>query len=120
MHEKISHKVEHIWHCGKCDGEFLECDYRYILKVELKDVTGNLHGVITFDDAANQLMGISAKDLCLLTTESTSIAEIVQRIYKKQLLLTISIRTETFSKNARLKVVIVMVENTSSTTSLDT
>ena len=25
--KKISHKVGNIWHCGKCDGEFLECDY---------------------------------------------------------------------------------------------
>ena len=73
-----------------------------------------------FDDAANQLMGISAKYPYLLATESTSAAEIVQRICKKQLLLTLSIRTDMFSGNACLKVVIVMVENTSSTTSLDT
>ena len=86
----------------------------------MEDVTGNIHGVITFDDASNQLMGISSKYLCLLANESTSIAEIVQRICKKQLLITLSIRIETFSGNACLKVVIVMVENTSSTTSLDT
>ena len=99
---------------------FPECDYRYILKVDLEDVTRTIHGVITFDDDANQLMGISAKDLCLLATESTSIAEIVQRICKKQLLLNVSIRTNMFCGNTCLKVVILMVENTSSTTSLDT
>ena len=37
--KKIADKVGDIWHCGKCDGEFLECDYRYILKVELDDIT---------------------------------------------------------------------------------
>ena len=63
--KKITHKVGEIWHCTKCDGESLECDYRYILKVDLEDVTRYLHGVIAFDDATNQLMGISAKDLCL-------------------------------------------------------
>ena len=78
--KKIADKVGDIWHCGKCDGEFVECDYRYMLKVDLEDVTRNIHGVIAFDDAANQLMGISAKDLCLLANESTSIVEIVQRI----------------------------------------
>ena len=118
--KKIADKFGDSWHCGKCDGEFAKCDYRYILKVDLEDVTGNLHGVIAFDDAANQLMGISAKGLCLLETESTSIVEIVQRIYKKQLLLALSIRTEMFCGNAHLKVVIMMVENTSSVTSLDT
>ena len=118
--KNIADKVGDIWHCGKCDGDFAECDYRYILKVDLEDLTGNIHGVIAFDNATNQLMGISAKYLCLLATESTSIAEIVQRICKKQLLLTLSIRTETLFGNARLKVVIVMVENTSSTISLHT
>ena len=56
--KKISHKVGNIWHCGKCDGEFLECDYRYILKVDLEDITGQLHGVAASDDVAKQLMGI--------------------------------------------------------------
>ena len=77
--KNIADKVGDIWHCGKCDGEFPECDYRYILKVDLEDVTRYLHGVIAFDDATNQLMGISTKDLCLLSTESASIVEIVQR-----------------------------------------
>ena len=96
--KKIAEKVGDIWHCGKCDGEFAECDYRYILKVDLEDVTGNIHGVIAFDDFANQLMGISAKYLCLLATESTSIAEIVQRICKKQLILTLLIRIDVLRK----------------------
>ena len=110
--KNIAHKVGDIWHCDKCDGDFLECDYWCILKVDLEDVTGYLYGVIAFDDATNQLMGISTKDLSLLSTKSTSIIEIVQRICKKQLLLTLSDRTETFCGITRIKVVIVMVQNT--------
>ena len=110
--KKIVNKVGDIWHCGKCDGEFIECDYRYILKVDLEDLTRNIHGVIAFDNVANQLMGISAKYMCLLATESTSIVEIVQRICKKQLLLTLSVRTEMFCGIAWLNFLIVMVENT--------
>ena len=110
--KKIGQKVGDIWCCAKCDVEFLECDYRYILKVNLEDVTGSIHGVIAFDDVANQLMGISTKDLCLLSTETTSLDEIVQRICNKKLVLTLSVKTETFYGVARLKVVIVMVENT--------
>ena len=45
--KNISHKVGEIWHCGKCDGKFLECVFRYILKVDLEDITRYLHGVIT-------------------------------------------------------------------------
>ena len=77
----------------------------------MEDVTGYLHGVIAFDDATNQLMGVSSKDPCLLSTKSTSIVEIVQRIFNKQLLLTLSFRIERFCGIACLKIVIVMVEN---------
>ena len=38
--KKIADKVGDIWHCGKCDGEFPECGYRYILKVDFENVTG--------------------------------------------------------------------------------
>ena len=78
----------------------------------MEDVTGSIHGVIAFDDVANQLMGISTKDLCLLSTETTSLYEIVQRICNKKLLLTLSVRIETLCGVAHLKAVIVMVENT--------
>ena len=89
--KNIAHKVGDILHCGKCDGEFIECDYRYILKVDLEDVTRYLHGVMAFDDATNQLIGIYAKDMSLLSTETTSIDEIVQRIFNKKLLLTLQL-----------------------------
>ena len=91
--------------------EFLECDYRYILKFGLEDVIGYLHGVIAFDDAANQLMGISAKGLYLLSTEATSIVEIAKKICNKQILFTLAVITETSCGIACLKVVTVMVEN---------
>ena len=40
--KNIADKVGDIWNCSKCDGEFPECDYRYILKVEFEYVTGYL------------------------------------------------------------------------------
>ena len=72
---------------------------------------GHIYGDVDFDDVANQLMGISTKDLCLLSTETTSLDEIVQRIYNKKILLTLSVKTETFCGISRVKVVIVMIEN---------
>ena len=111
MHEKyFPQSWKHLAYC-KCDGDYLECDYRYILKVDLEDITGQLHGVTTFDDAAKKLMGISAKYLCLLSTEPKSIVEIAQKIYNKQFIFTLSVRIETLCGIACFKVVIVMVEN---------
>ena len=77
----------------------------------MEDISGHLHGVLNFDDATNQIMGISVKYLFLLSTEASSIVEIAQEICNKQVLFTISIRTKTFYGIACLKVVIVMVEN---------
>ena len=79
--KKESHKFSNIWDCAKCDGEFPECDYRYILKLDLQCVTGKLYGVIAFDDDANQLMRVAAKYLCLLMDEPTSLSEISQSVY---------------------------------------
>ena len=107
----FSHKAANVWHYAKCDGEFPECDYCYILKLVVQDVTRKVYGVIAFDDAAKQFMGISSKDLCLLSTESTSIVEIAHKICNKQFLLTLSVRTNTLCGIAHVKVVIVMVEN---------
>ena len=47
-----------------------------VMGIFLEDVTRHLYGVVAFDDVANQLMGISAKDLCLLSNEATSIVEV--------------------------------------------
>ena len=76
----------------------------------MEDITRHLHGVVAFDDAANQLMGISMKYMCLLSIEATSIVEIAQNICNKQFIFTLSIRTETFYGIARLKVVTVILK----------
>ena len=78
--QKVSHNIANVWHCTKFDGEFPECDYRYILKIDLEDTTRNIFDVISFDDAANQLMGVTAKNICLLSNEPTTLPEIVHSI----------------------------------------
>ena len=78
---------------------------------------GHIYSVIDFKDYANQLMGVSAKDLCLLSTEPTSLAEIAHNICNRQFIFTLSVRIETFYGTPGLKVVIVMVEDISLTTS---
>jgi len=38
--KKVSEKVNDIWNYTKCNGDFPECDYRYILKLQIHDHTG--------------------------------------------------------------------------------
>ena len=77
--KKVAHRAFNTWHCSKCDGEFTECAYRYILKLSLQDHTGQINGATAFDDAANKLLGVSAKDLCLLATEPSAIKDLSTR-----------------------------------------
>ena len=67
--KKISHKVRYIWHCGNCDGEFLECDYRYILKVDLEDNAMLLPQLFLPDFILLKLWDPSASFLCGLIVE---------------------------------------------------
>ncbi|KAH9314904.1 hypothetical protein KI387_023531, partial [Taxus chinensis] len=46
-----------------------KCDYRYVLEIDLKDATGELQSVTTFDEAIESIMGITAKDLKLLSID---------------------------------------------------
>ena len=74
--KKVAHRAFNTWNCNKCDGEFTECDYRYILKLSLQDHTDQINGATTFGDATNQLLGVSTKYLCLLATEPSTIKDI--------------------------------------------
>ena len=106
----VAHRAFNTWHCSKCDGEFTECDYRYILKLSLQDHTGQINGATTFDDAANKLLGVSAKDLCLLATEPSTIKDISLHVTSHQYMFTLSIKTDNFNSSTHLKTTIVNYE----------
>ena len=91
--KKVADRAFNTWHCSKCDGEFTECDYKYILKLSLQDHTGQINGATTFDDAANKLLGVFAKDLCMLATEPSAIKDISLHVTSRQYLFTLSIKT---------------------------
>ena len=108
--KKVAHRYFNTWHCSKCDGEFTECAYRYILKLSLQDHTGQINGATTFDDAANKLLGVSAKDLCLLASEPSAIKDLSLHVTSRRYLFTLSIKTETFNFSTCLKTTIVNSE----------
>lgn len=95
--KKVVEHSNNLWHCTKCNGDFPECDYRYKLKIELRDHTGNLQSVTVFNDAGNVLMGITAKDLFLLSIEPTDLQEICGWISWHRFQLTLSIKTDYFN-----------------------
>ena len=58
--KKVAHRAFNTWHCSKCDGEFTECDYRYILKLSLQDHNDQFNRSTDFDDATKLLEEIHA------------------------------------------------------------
>ena len=54
---------------------------------------GHIYGDVDFDDVANNLMGISTKELCLLLSEATFLVEIAHNICNRQFLFTLSVGT---------------------------
>jgi len=105
--------VEHsnnLWRCTKCNGDFPECDYCYKLKIELHDHTGNLQNIIAFNDVGNELMGITEKNLFLLSIEPTDLQEICGRISGRRSLLTLSIKVDYFNGVQRLQPILINSE----------
>ena len=103
---KVFNHLDGMWHCNKCDGDFPECDYRYVLKLEMHDHTGLLQNVTAFNDAATKLLGITAKDLFLLSAEPIAIHEICSKVSCRHFLFTLSVKTDCFNGVDRLKVVL--------------
>ena len=71
--KKVMQHSNNLWHCTKCNDDFLECDYCYKLKIELHDHTKHLETVTTFNDTGNELMGMTTKDMFLLSIEPTDL-----------------------------------------------
>lgn len=96
--------VQHsdMWHCIKCNGASIGCDYRYVLLLQLHDHTGHLENGVSFDDVATELLGVTTKDLCLLSSELKSIGDISTKIKCLYYLFTLFVRTETFNGIERL------------------
>ncbi|MCI05404.1 replication protein A 70 kDa dna-binding subunit A-like, partial [Trifolium medium] len=60
--KKVIRSGDTRWQCDRCNQEFEECDYRYLLQAQILDNTG-LTWVTAFQEAGEEIMGYSAKDL---------------------------------------------------------
>lgn len=75
--------------CEKCNKEYPECNYRYIMSLTLADWSGS-QWVSAFDDVGELIMGASAKDMHLQKMDGGE--EAVERVYKNALFKTYCMR----------------------------
>ncbi|XP_022731932.1 replication protein A 70 kDa DNA-binding subunit A [Durio zibethinus] len=100
------------WLCDRCNQEFEECDYRYLLQVQIQDHTG-LTWVTAFQESGEEILGCSAKEMYLLKYElqdDTKFGEIIRSRLFHQYLFRLKIKEELYGDEQRVKITVVKVD----------
>ncbi|GMN53032.1 hypothetical protein TIFTF001_022168 [Ficus carica] len=101
-----------IWQCDRCNQEFDECDYRYLLQAQIQDHTG-LTWVTAFQESGEEILGCSAKELYLLKHEEQDDARFAgmvgSRIFN-QYLFRLKIKEEVYGDEQRVKITVVKAD----------
>ncbi|XP_028051291.1 replication protein A 70 kDa DNA-binding subunit A-like [Camellia sinensis] len=66
--KKVTRSGNSRWQCDRCNQEFEECDYRYLLQAQVQDHTG-LTWVTSFQESGEEIVGCSANELYFLKYE---------------------------------------------------
>ncbi|KAK1326633.1 hypothetical protein QJS10_CPA01g03022 [Acorus calamus] len=110
--KKVNNNGDGTWQCDRCDQCFPECDYRYILRLQIQDHTG-LTWVTAFQECGEEIMGVPAKELYLLKYEEqddVKFAEILRGVLFNQFLFKLKVKEETFSDEQSVKSTVVKAE----------
>lgn len=110
--KKVTNNGDGKWRCEKCDQSMDECDYRYILQFQIQDHTG-ITWVTAFQESAEEIMGISAKDLHFLKYEEQDderFSKIIRQVLFSKFMFKLKVKEETFSDEQRVKSTVVRAE----------
>jgi replication factor A1 len=108
--KKVTKSVSGNWLCDKCDQEFPECDYRYILQVQIQDHTGTTWAT-AFQNSAEVLLGCPARELNMFKENDDSrYSETLVQCLHQDYLLTLKIKEETYGDDRRIKNTVANVE----------
>lgn len=110
--KKVTNNGDGKWWCDKCDRSVDECDYRYIIQLQIQDHTGIIW-VTAFQESGQDIMGVPAKDLYYLRYENQDdekFMEITRRVMFNKYIFKLKVKEETFSDEQRVKSTVVKVE----------
>ncbi|KAK4755953.1 hypothetical protein SAY87_009710 [Trapa incisa] len=98
------------WTCDRCNQEFEECEYRYLLQAQIQDHTG-ITWVTAFQESGEEIMGISAKEMFTLKEhDDDRFRDLIRSRLFKQLLFRLKIKEELYGDEQRVKITVVKVE----------
>ncbi|KAI5070171.1 hypothetical protein GOP47_0014514 [Adiantum capillus-veneris] len=101
--KKVVSNGDGTWRCDRCDKAVAECDYRYLLSVQVQDHTG-ITWITAFQDAGEEIMGVSAKDLFTWKeNENPKFKESIQKLLFTQYVFKLKVKEEHYNDEMRVK-----------------
>ncbi|CAH9143687.1 unnamed protein product [Cuscuta epithymum] len=110
--KKVTKSGDSKWVCERCNQEFEECDYRYLLQVQIQDHSG-LTWVTAFQEAGEEILGCPAKDLYMLKFEdedNSKFSGIIKKCLFTQFLFKLKIKEEIYGDEQRVKTTVVKAD----------
>ncbi|KAJ7537757.1 hypothetical protein O6H91_11G021100 [Diphasiastrum complanatum] len=105
--KKVTNNGDGTWRCDRCDRSVPECDYRYLLSVQVQDHSG-VTWITAFQEAGEEIIGVSAKELYVWKQdENPRFADIIQSLLFTQHLFRLKVKEENYNDEQRLKCTVV-------------
>ncbi|XP_074273618.1 replication protein A 70 kDa DNA-binding subunit A [Silene latifolia] len=110
--KKVTKSGNSSWVCDRCNQEFEECDYRYLLQAQIQDHSG-LTWVTAFQETGEEIMGCSAKELYSLKYEEEDeerFASIIRGSLFMPFLFKLKVKEESYGEEQRVKATVVKAD----------
>ncbi|KAF8779979.1 hypothetical protein HU200_002253 [Digitaria exilis] len=108
--KKVTKSDSGNWVCDKCNQEFPECEYRYLLQLQIQDHSGTAWAT-AFQEPGEELLGCSARELYMLKeNEDPRYTDILLQGLYQMYLLRLKVKEETYGDERRVKNTVAKVE----------
>ncbi|XP_009798443.1 replication protein A 70 kDa DNA-binding subunit A-like isoform X1 [Nicotiana tabacum] len=109
--KKVTRSGNSRWQCDRCNQEFEECDYRYLLQAQIQDHTG-LTWVTAFQESGEEILSCPAKELHMMNEEAddTRFSEIIRKCLFTQFLFRLKIKEELYGDEQKVKITVIKAE----------
>ncbi|XP_059070547.1 replication protein A 70 kDa DNA-binding subunit A-like [Cryptomeria japonica] len=106
--KKSTQQLDDSWFCPRCEMTMQDCNYSYLLPLKLQDATGTLWAT-AFDEGGIHLLHKTAKELCALQNDATTIetpCSVIKRLLPHHYSFTLLVSTDTYNSESKMKVTI--------------
>ncbi|KAI5079625.1 hypothetical protein GOP47_0005104 [Adiantum capillus-veneris] len=107
---KVTIRSDNKWYCDRCDKLLDDCEYRYLLSLQVQDHTG-VTWVTAFQEAAEDILGVSAKELqSWKGEEDWRFEDVIHKVLFTQRLFKLKVKEETYNDELSVKCSVLRAE----------